>query len=239
MGKPSRRAVLIAAVAATVTSAVFQLSLVIWPDVIKQHSVYVIAGWVLAGLLWLWWFVIRLLEGSDKERPTTGLIQHSHGIANTGTMGDVTYNNTYNSHQSTDSKDDLKRSSPTASEWDALGDRFLKCSKFARVDYQITRGVTRWDVKEDKTLEALCVKAGAMLLKSPKSRSALMPMLPNEEDTLSQWLEIVKRRAVSHNTGYGTEHLDDGSSLLHTFGSISGLADASYRLCMECSAYEI
>src|ERR1700755_329813 len=102
MGKPSRRAVLIAAVAATVTSAVFQLSLVIWPDVIKQHSAYVIAGWVLAGLLWLWWFVIRLLEGSDKERPTTGLIQHSHGIANTGTMRDVTYN-TYNSPPSTDS----------------------------------------------------------------------------------------------------------------------------------------
>jgi hypothetical protein len=237
MGKPSRRAVLIAAVAATVTSVAFQLSLVIWPDLIKQHSAYVIAGWVLAGLLWLWWLISRLLEGTDKGLPTTGLIQHSYGIANTGTMRDVTYN-TYNSPPSTDSKDP-KMSSPTASEWDALGDRFLQCSRFARVDYQITHGVTRWDVKEDKTLEALCKKAGAMLLKSPKSRSALMPMLPNEEDTLSQWLEIVKRRAVSYNTGYGTEHLDDGSSLLHTFGSISGLADASYRLCMECSAYEI
>jgi len=221
-----------------VTSAVFQLSLVIWPEAIKQHSAYVIAGWVLAGLLWLWWFVIRILEDGDKERPTTGIIQHSHGISNTGTMRDVTYNNIYNSPPNTDSKDP-KMSGPTASEWDALGDRFLQCSKFARVDYQITHGVTRWDVKEDRTLEALCKKAGAMLLKSSKSRSALMPMLPNEEDTLSQWLEIVKRRTVCYNTGHGVEYLDDGSSLLHVFGSISGLADASYRLCMECAAYEI
>ncbi len=132
-----------------------------------------------------------------------------------------------------------KQNTISSSEWDALGDRFQQCSKSARVDYQITQGITRWDIKEDRTLEPLCKKAGAMLLQSPKSRLALLPMIPDEKDTLSQWLEIIKQRTVSHNIGHGIEHLDDGSSLVHTLGSIYGLAEASYQLCMECSAYEI
>jgi hypothetical protein len=236
MGKPSRRAVLIAAWAATVTSAAFQLSLVVWPDLIKQHSSYVIAGWVLAGLLWLWWLINHFLNGSETDIPATGAIQSSNGIANTGTIRDLSY--TSNTYCPTHSGDQ-KLSTPTASEWDALGDRFLQCSKFARVDYQITRGVTRWDVKEDKTLEALCKKAGAMLLKSPKSRIALKPMLPNEQDTLSQWLEIVKRKSPSDSPKYWPETLYDGTQLVHVFGSINELSVVSYRLCLECSAYEI
>src|SRR5579863_1301 len=60
---------LVAAAGATVTSAAFQLSTVIWPQWIKDHVYLVVGLWALSAALWLWWLVNWLISKAPKSEP--------------------------------------------------------------------------------------------------------------------------------------------------------------------------
>ncbi|HEY1580140.1 MAG TPA: hypothetical protein VGF82_24000 [Terracidiphilus sp.] len=55
-----------AAAGATVTSAAFQLSTVVWPDWIKHHTGVVWALWAIAAVLWLWWMISHSLTSRHR-----------------------------------------------------------------------------------------------------------------------------------------------------------------------------
>jgi hypothetical protein len=55
-----------AAAGATVTSAAFQLSTVVWPDWIKHHTGIVIALWIAAAALWLWWLISHMMTSGHR-----------------------------------------------------------------------------------------------------------------------------------------------------------------------------
>jgi hypothetical protein len=195
----------------------------------------------------LTYFLFRWVDrkaGAFAAKPTTlsqtvNSSTDSINVANTGTMGDVNYTtNTYHAPQNVIASP-LKEDRTTASEWEQLADRFKQCSTWARADYQTTNGKTRWTVKEDPLCEVLCKKAGAMLLNSPKSRKAFSPMLPDGEEYINHWLEIVKRKTPSATYGYFFERQDDGSSVNHFHGVVNDIARTSSRLCLECSIHEI
>jgi hypothetical protein len=128
--------------------------------------------------------------------------------------------------------------------WESMAARFEKCSHFISANYQTTNNVTRWDVKgsyvEVKSIEVLFKKAGLMLLKSEKSRESVGAIaVVRGLEPMDYWLEVIKSKSHSDSTRYGTEVLNDGTTLLHVLGSVPTVSVLSYQLCMECSAYEL
>jgi hypothetical protein len=77
-----------AAAGATVTSAAFQLSTVVWPDWIKHHTGVVWALWIAACCLWLWWGIAHLIAArSAGAKPVERHTESSNkGV---GVAGDV------------------------------------------------------------------------------------------------------------------------------------------------------
>lgn len=67
----------IAAWAVTATSAAFEISLVIWPDVIQHHGRYAFGLWAVAIFLWMWSFVTPQDEKIKKATNNPGICSKS------------------------------------------------------------------------------------------------------------------------------------------------------------------
>ena len=82
------------------TSACLTFSLLIWPDVVKQHPGYVKGLWIIAMAFWIWalmsYWTDRPLEHSVTRSAIHQATTGTANLNNTGSIGTV--NNTVNYH---------------------------------------------------------------------------------------------------------------------------------------------
>jgi hypothetical protein len=131
-----------------------------------------------------------------------------------------------------------------APEWQHLSEKFETCSSCVRADWHSTDGVTTWRLAggyaESKPIEALCIFAGALLLKSPNVYAAVKDEVRCETEHLYRWLSFIKSTISSDSVDYGIQQDDAGNSLgVIVFGHYSGIAHTSALLCTRCSAQEL
>jgi hypothetical protein len=131
-----------------------------------------------------------------------------------------------------------KLTAVTGADWQQLADRFKEARFPISVSFQTTRGVTTWNFNDRGECKALCMKAGAMLLKSAKVYEPLGYVIKDESDHLSRWLTFVKLKRGSERYMFWTEEMSDGTKINTYSGVITNVAVDSAVLCMECSAYE-
>jgi hypothetical protein len=83
-----------------------------------------------------------------------------------------------------------------APDWQRLADKFEACSRFVRADWHSTKGVTTWRLAggyaESKPIEALCIFAGALLLKSPHVYAGVKDEVRAETEALNRWPHLRK-----------------------------------------------
>jgi hypothetical protein len=134
-----------------------------------------------------------------------------------------------------------------SAEWLDLADRFKQVSNFMGVNLhtasRLGSEVDTWqftgDAGEIASCEALCRRAGAMLLKSRRVSSGLSERVLSKANDTERWLSFLRDTgAVRYDGGPGREEYD-GALTLHFLGSISGVALVSSRLCIECSSKEL
>ena len=84
-----------------------------------------------------------------------------------------------------------------------------------------------------RELEALCKRAGVMLLNSPSIAAQLSPKVRAHRDHADRWLELLRERPnlPPRLTGSGSEYGTPTKS--ETFESLAALSAA---VCVSCSA---
>lgn len=132
-------------------------------------------------------------------------------------------------------------------EWLDLSDRFKEISKFAGVQLHTASRdgseVHTWrfdgERGETKSCMALCARAGAMLLKSPRLSVTLSDRVRRTPDNAERWLCFLQDDgAVRYDHGPGREEYDGGVTL-HFLGYLAEVGPVSARSCIECSAKEL
>jgi hypothetical protein len=125
-----------------------------------------------------------------------------------------------------------------AREWQDLADRFRYVPGQTRADFQATDGLNSWTVKyNDKTTEALCRLAGAILLRSQAVLSQLPPHVKRDTEPLNLWLNYIQAYFRVGPSGF--IGFDGQNKRLEQIGSVQDLQRKSAQLCMECSTIEL
>jgi hypothetical protein len=138
-----------------------------------------------------------------------------------------------------------------SAEWLDLADRFKEISRHVGAQLQTTSELReqfgkdtnrsdRWSMGvggEEKKCEALCVLAGAMLVKSPnQSISAEVRAVTSDRD---RWLGFLAECGAVRSDSYAIEPISEDRKQIHYFGYITELAVVSANICIECSSREL
>jgi hypothetical protein len=135
-------------------------------------------------------------------------------------------------------------------EWKDLATKFESLSRdplsmHVRADWQCQRNNNRtiyesWNltgVGNQAQIEAICLFAGTLLMKSPTVIQQLPDAVKKEQNPAWRWLFLLKATSLyfKQDSSYGKS--DDGT--LYFMGSLRDLAAASVDACVQCAAAEM
>jgi hypothetical protein len=139
---------------------------------------------------------------------------------------------------STPSKTTAKRDWP--GDWKLAEDGFRRYDKsYARADWfrDSSGPIETWTITGDtreviRDVQALCLRAGKLLVVSPTSSDLSEESLSHEDD-IDRWLYFLKSRHGLDDMMNGTSTVG-GENYIVIGGSIRNLAVVSARACVEC-----
>ena len=131
----------------------------------------------------------------------------------------------------------------TSANWESIGEKLRGSCNFLRVDSQKSGHweAERWSITggpRNPVCNTLIEKAGAMLLRSPSVRAGLPESVLSESNHSTRWFLFLKHRGYYRVENVYEESID-GKSVHGFLGRIPDLAQASFAVCMECSATEL
>jgi hypothetical protein len=131
-------------------------------------------------------------------------------------------------------------------EWKELSGKFEKVGLDVSAQWQCNRRNNQtifenWNLSGTyrKQCEALCVFAGALLLKSPNASPGLSELARQQSDPVWRWLFFLKENHNALSSGLGSLPQIDSDGTIYLMGHISNLAVVSAQACMECAALEL
>jgi hypothetical protein len=127
----------------------------------------------------------------------------------------------------------------SSADWQEMADRFKAIGTGVRAEWKSNDGAVTWDLNGKHECSALCMKAGAMLLRSPAMLKDVPVSALADSTHLNRWMEFVKSKRGTQGSQSFPDERPDGTKFFQNIAYINDVSGTSYVLCVECSAHEV